>query len=282
MALFFDLNPKPAANDDDKRLFQEAEPAGGGKDNDTSTTDYTDDKEANDGDNSGAPGNASDGDSGDDPAGSPEDYTLNDDGTTGDSGEDQDQSEAEGNPPEEGSEGGGEDMGGGDDGMGMASDGDGSGGGGGEEGAEDGGEGSDASGGDDFGGDDDDYGDSGGGENPDKIKELEDQLFADFNSAQRAIMSRTLKKKYNSLFIMCDDIIDRINDIPKAMEHIKAIEFVSLKLTEIKDMLSDYLYYTYNTKSYIENEIQYKRYIALLNQLNRYIAKIPTIKPDQG
>ena len=282
MALFFDLQKPVGPNDDDKRLFQEAEPAGGGKDNDTSTTDYTDDKDAADGDDSGAAKDASNGDGGDDPSDSPEDYTLNDDGTTGDSGEDQNPSEADNNPPEEGSEGGGDDMGGGDDGMGMASDGDGSGGGGGSEGDEGGGDDPEGSGGDDFGNDDDDYGDGGGGENPDKIKELEDELFADFNAAQRTIMTRTLKKKYNKLFLMCDDIIERINDIPKAMEHIQAIEFVSLKLTEIKDMLSDYLYYTFNTKTYTENEIQYKRYIALLTQIDRFISKIPTIKPDKG
>lgn len=133
-------------------------------------------------------------------------------------------------------------------------------------------------------GDSDDYGDDGyddPGKSNDEIQQLEDEIFSKFNSEQIGIMNRTLKENYNKLFITINDLVDRINEVPKVMGYINVIEFCSNKLAELRDMLSDYLYRTYNTKSYTENEISYKRFVILANQIADLIGKIPTINDSK-
>lgn len=244
---------------------------------DNSNTDYTQDNEQDPVENE---------DTSDNPSDAPEDYTIPDEG------EDQTPEEADRNPPEGGDEGGGdpvanEDYGGvgGQEGGGDPNAGGdpGAGGnaGGGEEGAED-----YTEGGEEGAEGEEDYGDNGGYDDPgksnDEIQQLEDEIFSKFNSEQIAIMNRTLKENYNKLFITIDVLVDRINEVPKVMEYISVIEFASNKLAELRDMLSDYLYRTYNTKSYTENEIAYKRFVILANQITDLIGKIPTIKDPKS
>lgn len=279
MGIFFDIYEdmhKP------NHIFNEAapDPDQDQTSEDNSTTDYTQEQ---------------DDDTADNPADAPEDYTVPDEG------EDQTASEADQNPPEEGTEGGGDpvadesygDEGGGDAGGGDMGGGDAGGGGdmgGGDAGGGDSGEGTEdytdggeggegdpegGEGGDDYGGDD-------GYDSPEKsddeIKQLEDEIFSKFTSDQITIMNKDLKSNFNKLFVNLDDLVDRINDVPKVMDYIDTIEFVSNKLSELRDMLSDYLYNTYDTKSYTENSIAYKRFVILANQIADLIGKIPTIK----
>lgn len=235
-------------------------------------------------------------DKGDNPTDAPEDYTLDDEG------EDQTPEEGDQNAPEEGTEAdnqaddgddsfGGDDSagaddqadtgdgdGGGDGGMGdagQADDGDDSFGGG-EEG-EDGDGGGEGEGGEDA--DTDDYtSDSGGGDDEDELKKVENDIFANYSPEQRAIMSKALKKRFNSVMEMSADLVDRINEIPKSMEHIKAIEFVTDKIDEIQRMVADYLYYTFDTKTYTENAMFFEQLMVTYNQLSDLVGKIPSIK----
>lgn len=271
MSIFLDMINEEFSNR--RRLFNEIEavdPDRDGDSADNAANNPTDEPEDYTQDTGG------DDNTSNNPADAPEDYTVPD------QSEDQTPEEADNNPPEEGTEA---DPQGGDDpeaGADAPPADDAGGDAGGDEGG--GNEGEDYTEGDGEGGDpgdgggDDNYGDDGGDMSDDEIKQLEDELFSKFTSAQIVIMSRTLKKNYNELFIMLDDLVDRINDIPKAMEYIDIIEFISNKLSDLRDMVSDYLYYTFDTKSYTENEIAYKRFIIIANQIADLIGKIPSTK----
>ena len=210
----------------------------------------------------------------DNPVDAPEDYTVPDEG------EEQAPEEADQNPPDEGTEATGGDPVAdeqyGDEGGGGAGGGD----AGGEEGTE-GGETedyTDEDAGDDAGGGED-YADDGIPD--DEVKQLEDEIFSNYSAEQISIMNTNLKKDFNKLFMMLDDLVDHINDIPKITEHIRIIEFASNKLSELRDMVSDYLYRTYNTKSYTENKIAYNRFLITVKQINAIISKIPSLKDSK-
>lgn len=237
--------------------------------NDTSTTDYTQD---DDQDNQNQDQQPEDNNGRDNPQDAPEDYTISDDN----GGEDQTPEEGDANPPEEGTEATGGDQppeGGGDtgnSGTDYTAD------GGGDAGA-----GVDAGGGDPNGGgdgmDDGSMDDDTGGQSEDDIKALEDEIYSNYSDAQRQIMSKELKQSMNKLVTLSNDLVDRINDIPKVASHIKIIEFVSNKLSDFRDMLTDYLYYTYDTESYVKNKIAYERFIRIMKQIDELISKIPTV-----
>lgn len=240
--------------------------------NDTSTTDYTQDDEQNQTPDNGG---------GDNPQDAPEDYTISD---NGDDGEEQTPEEADGNPPEEGTEATGGDQpaegdngGAGDNGTTDYTD---DGGGGEDMGGGDGGSDPNAGGGEGEGGDDMDDGggmDDNSSQSEDDIKALEDEIYSNYSDEQRKIMTKELKGSMNKLVTLSSDLVDRINDIPKVSAHIRIIEFVSNKLSEFRDMLIDYLYYTFDTESYVKNQIAYKRFLTIMRQIDELISKIPTV-----
>ena len=244
-------------------------------DNDTANTDYTAGDDNNENDQN------------DNPADSPDDYTVPD------QGEDQTPEEADNNTPDEGTEadagadgnqddgGGGEDTtdytdsetntgdeGGGDEGNAGGNV------GGGDTGGGDPGGGDDAGDAGDEGGDNTDTDDGGGDMSDDEIKQLEDDLFSKFNDQQIAIMTRSLKQRYLKIYDVLDTLIERVNDTPKEDAYISIISYVTNQMADMRDMIDDYLTYTFGTKSYIENQINYKRFCVVLRQINSIISQI--------
>ena len=231
-----------------------AAPATGEGGGDAAPTDYT-----AGGDTGGDMGGDAGGDMGGDPGaggdagaeggeGAPTDYTAGGDAGGGEGGD----PGAGGDPAAGGAEGGGDP---------------------GAEGGDD--AGGDMGGGDDAGSDDmgDDSGSSGDGYDQ-QIQDLDKDLYADLTEPQMDIRNKELKRNFASLYDMIQDIIERINDISKDTASVKPLEFVSTKLNNLADNVSDYLVYTYSTKSYTENEINYNLFLAAVHQINDVIAKI--------
>ena len=231
-----------------------AAPATGEGGGDAAPTDYT-----AGGDTGGDMGGDAGGDMGGDPGaggdagaeggeGAPTDYTAGGDAGGGEGGD----PGAGGDPAAGGAEGGGDP---------------------GAEGGDD--AGGDMGGGDDAGSDDmgDDFDSSGDGYDQ-QIQDLDKDLYADLTEPQMDIRNKELKRNFASLYDMIQDIIERINDISKDTASVKPLEFVSTKLNDLADNVSDYLVYTYSTKSYTENEINYNLFLAAVHQINDVIAKI--------
>ena len=201
----------------------------------------------------------------DTPESNPEDYTVPDEGEGEESagtdpaeGDDQ-PAEGEDNPPEDYTD----DEGGGDEGVDDM--------GGGEEGENDmgGEEGGDT--GEDTGGDNYDTTDSGG---DNEIQDLEKDVFSDLSDEQMAIKDRELKSNFSNMYDIIIDMEERINDISKDANMIKPLEFVSNKLSELSDQVSDYLSYTYSTRTYTENMINYNTFISIIEQINEILEQI--------
>ena len=161
----------------------------------------------------------------------------------------------------------------------------GGGGEGGDPGAAEGGEGAPTEGGGDPGagggdpgaeGGDDTGGDMGGG-GDDEVEDLEKDVFGDLTDQQMDIKNKELKTNFINLYDTISDIEERINDISKDADMIKPLEFVSNKLADLAQQVSDYLSYTYPTKSYTENTVMYRLFLNILNQINDILS---TIRPE--
>lgn len=109
---------------------------------------------------------------------------------------------------------------------------------------------------------------------PDQIKQLEDELFASLSPAQLEVKHRELKRLYSEMFELTENLIDRINDIPKNSKYLNTIKFVSDKLAELRDMIVTYMENTYSTLSYTENAINYNKFLAILHGINKVIVEI--------
>lgn len=108
----------------------------------------------------------------------------------------------------------------------------------------------------------------------DDIKQREEELYNELSPEQLDIKHRELKNQYLAMYDMVVSIIDRIGDVNVAEENIHTVEYVSNNLSKLKDMLTDYVDSVYQTKSYIENSINYNRFLAVLNGINKILEEM--------
>lgn len=106
------------------------------------------------------------------------------------------------------------------------------------------------------------------------LKDKEDELFADLSDEQKAIRDSELKGCFAELYNSVNEIIERINNVHKTEYTLDVFEFISGKLNELKSLIHYYLTVTFDTKSYIENQISYQECLAILNTINEMLKNV--------
>lgn len=120
-------------------------------------------------------------------------------------------------------------------------------------------------------------GDSGGSGEPvtaDDARGLENELFKDLTPDQVDLKHKELKKNFGDLYDSIANIVDRVNEIPNNDAFTAAIGFVSNQLSDLKQMVADYMNDVYSTKSYMENAMNYNKFLATLNGIKDILEEI--------
>lgn len=106
-------------------------------------------------------------------------------------------------------------------------------------------------------------------------KETERNLFDSLSPEEQEIKNKMLKKLFIDLYSNCDAIINKFNDIGSELEDVSTqIKKILSILFNLKQMIDDYLMNIYKTKSYIENDIVFNRYLSILNSVKNIIKEI--------
>ena len=108
----------------------------------------------------------------------------------------------------------------------------------------------------------------------DDARGLENELFKDLTKDQIDIKHRELKSNFTDLYNSTSNIIDRVNAIPNNDNYMQAITFVSKQLSSLRQMIADYMTNVYSTKSYMENTVNYNRFLATLKGINDILDEI--------
>lgn len=124
----------------------------------------------------------------------------------------------------------------------------------------------------------------GGGEAPpedgegqvtaDDARGMEQELFQDLTPDQIDLKHKELKGKFLDLYNATSNIVDRVNEIPMSDNTVASITFIAKKLAELRKMVADYMNDVYSTKSYMENAINYNRFLAALSGINKILDEI--------
>ena len=120
-------------------------------------------------------------------------------------------------------------------------------------------------------------GGSGGSGEPvtaDDARGLENELFKDLTPDQVDLKHKELKKNFGDLYDSIANIVDRVNEIPNNDAFTAAIGFVSNQLSDLKQMVADYMNDVYSTKSYMENAMNYNKFLATLNGIKDILEEI--------
>lgn len=113
-----------------------------------------------------------------------------------------------------------------------------------------------------------------------ELKSLENDIFKDIAPEQMNIKIIELKKQYLEVYATVTDVLTRTNKIPKTSQNMSVLEFITNKLMELKDIVQFYLANTFDTKTYVENMVNYQQYLATLNTINRLLKEISRKKEN--
>ena len=143
-------------------------------------------------------------------------------------------------------------------------------------------DGGDSEGGDDTpdAGDDGDMGSGDGGSgNPDDIKGLENEIFADLSDEQKAIRTKELKDRFVELYNLTLAFKEKVDYVKKTSDNMQVITRVSKTLDKLSDMISHYINKTFNTKSYIENKSDFYYCLWVLDRINELMGTLTPKEP---
>lgn len=126
------------------------------------------------------------------------------------------------------------------------------------------------------GGDDTDSEDSGsGGESSETdvnvdnaAKKKDREIFDTLSPQEQKIKTVKLKELFMDLYNRCEEIINKLDSIGVDYEDLGSPIHKSIEtLYSLKQMISTYLLYLFDSKSYIENDIVFNRFLTALNQI---------------
>lgn len=120
-----------------------------------------------------------------------------------------------------------------------------------------------------------------GNQDPDaKIKEIENSITS-LNPEQLKIQNVNLKKQYIELYNNCGNIIQRLNDINKNSDIEAEITFTIQSIQDLKKVIFDYLVNVYDTKTFVQNTVNYSEYLVTLNSVYNIIKDINSKNKDK-
>ena len=108
----------------------------------------------------------------------------------------------------------------------------------------------------------------------DELKKQEEELYSNLTPEQLDLRHKELKEQYLSMYDLIISILDRINEASVDEEKVEIVKYISDTLENLKKMIVDYMKYSYKMKSYIENSINYNRFLAVLNGMNKILEEM--------
>ena len=119
---------------------------------------------------------------------------------------------------------------------------------------------------------DDEYGEE--EQEDDSLDSYEQDIFRDLSPEQMIIKNKELKAQFKSLNNIIFDSLEKLNNISHTSYDNTILDFVVRKLVELKDISRDYTVDAFNTKSYIENQIQLQKMVATFNRIVNLLSNV--------
>ena len=113
-----------------------------------------------------------------------------------------------------------------------------------------------------------------GEEQGDDLKSAEQELFADLGPDKLAIKTEELKNRFKDLYDSVNGSLDKLNKISRTTDDADEIDFLVRKLLDIRDLTRDGLLKAFATKTYVENQLELKRLIALYGAITSCFTSI--------
>ncbi len=104
--------------------------------------------------------------------------------------------------------------------------------------------------------------------------EANTDIFASLSAQEQAIKISQLKTLFGNLYSSIDETLEKLNEIEFDETNREAISKITSDLYTIRVTLLDYIVKIFDTKSYIENDIAFNRFLADINFISSILEKI--------
>lgn len=99
-------------------------------------------------------------------------------------------------------------------------------------------------------------------------KKRDREIFNTLSPEEQKLKTAKLKELYMTLYTRCEQIVEKYDSLGIEYENLIDPIRNSLKaIYNLKDSISYYLLYLFDSKSYIENDIMFNRMLTIMNQI---------------
>ena len=107
------------------------------------------------------------------------------------------------------------------------------------------------------------------------LRDVQQKLFDQLTPEQQQIKVDELKKNYADLYSRCANILKIITDSnPGDDNTVKVFDYVQKTMNDLQTHIYYYIANTFDTKTYIENDIQFKQFITILHTIKKILDEI--------
>lgn len=101
-------------------------------------------------------------------------------------------------------------------------------------------------------------------------------MFYSLSAEEQQLKIMELKKLFSNLYSSCNDLIERINDLDVSEDNIKQIGRISAVMNDARDYIADYIIHIFPSRSFIENDIAFNKFLMIINSVSNVLDKIIT------
>lgn len=115
-----------------------------------------------------------------------------------------------------------------------------------------------------------------------ELQALQGDVFSNLSPEQLKIKTGNVKQSFINLYNDVVEILERLSVVNKSSDNIEAINFVADTLNDLKGMLNDSIVNAFDTKSLVENQITYQRFLAVYTMTVKILEKIGNKRKNDG
>lgn len=99
-------------------------------------------------------------------------------------------------------------------------------------------------------------------------------IFSALSKEEQSIKIKELKRLFNELYLSCNDMLEKINDINPDEDTLVPLEKISSAMYSLKNSIGEYIQSHFAIKSYIENDVMFNRYLIILDSIKTILEQI--------
>lgn len=108
----------------------------------------------------------------------------------------------------------------------------------------------------------------------DEMQQADQELYAELKPEQRKIQTRELKERYQDLYKIVSESLDKLNKVTKSSYDANMIDFAMRQLLNIKDLIYTSITASFATRTYVENKVELEKLTTMFNSVTNMVSTI--------